>query len=660
MAKGTVAYKILQSHLVSGRLIPGEEMAIKIDQTLTQDATGTMAYLQFEAMGVDRVKTELSVSYIDHNMLQTDFKNPDDHKYLMSVAKCYGIWLSKPGNGICHQVHVERFAKPGKTLLGSDSHTPTSGGVGMIAIGAGGLDVAAAMAGEPFYLKMPKIVGVKLTGKLPPWVSAKDIILELLRRLTVKGGVGKIFEYFGEGIKELSVPERATITNMGAELGATTSIFPSDEITRAFLKAQGREQDWVELLPDPDAEYDEVIEINLSELEPLIACPHSPDNVVPVREVEGIKVDQVVIGSCTNSSFVDLTRAGKLLEGKRVHPDVVFAVAPGSKQALELITQNGILLNFLKAGARILESACGPCIGMGYAPPSGGVSVRSFNRNFEGRSGTPDAKVYLASPEVCVACAMAGEIIDPRRLAEREGIKWINVEMPERFPYGDEAFIEPLPEEEAKSVEIYRGPNIKPLPQFDELPEAIDGEVSLIVGDNITTDHIMPAGAKILPLRSNIYAISEYVYHYVDPDFVNRAKAVRDQKGKANIIIGGENYGQGSSREHAALAPRFLGVRAVIAKSFARIHHANLVNFGIIPLEFVDKEDYNKFSLGDEIHIPDLYQRLKEGKEVAVVNKTTGEEIICKYNLTQKQVSVLLAGGLLNWIKNKQGTGVAS
>jgi aconitate hydratase len=651
MARGTVAYKILESHLVSGKLIPGEEIAIKIDQTLTQDATGTMAYLQFEAMGVDRVKTELSVSYIDHNMLQTDYKNPDDHKYLMSVAKRYGIWLSKPGNGICHQVHLERFAKPGKTLLGSDSHTPTAGGMGMIAIGAGGLEVASAMAGEPFYMRMPKIVGVHLKGKLPDWVTAKDIILELLRRLTVKGGVGKIFEYFGEGIKELSVPERATITNMGAELGATTSIFPSDEITRAYLKAQGREEDWIEILPDPDAEYDEIIEIDLSQLEPLIACPHSPDNVVPVREVEGIKVDQVVIGSCTNSSFVDLTRAAKLLEGRKVHPDVIFAVAPGSKQALELITQNGALLTFLKAGARILESACGPCIGMGFAPPSGGVSVRSFNRNFEGRSGTPDAKVYLASPEVCVACAIAGEIIDPRKL----GIPWVKVEMPERFPYGDEAFIEPLPEEEAKKVEIYRGPNIKPLPEFDELPESIEGEVSLIVGDNITTDHIMPAGAKILPLRSNIYAISEYVYHYVDPDFVRRAKEIRDQKGKANIIVGGENYGQGSSREHAALAPRFLGVRAVIAKSFARIHHANLVNFGIVPLEFKNKEDYHKFSLGDELLIPDLKNRLQEGKEIVVINKTTGEEIVCTYNLTPKQISVLLKGGLLNWIKSKQG-----
>jgi aconitate hydratase len=651
MAKGTVAYKILESHLVSGKLVPGEEIAIKIDQTLTQDATGTMAYLQFEAMGVDRVKTELSVSYIDHNMLQTDYKNADDHKYLISVAKRYGIWLSKPGNGICHQVHLERFAKPGKTLLGSDSHTPTAGGIGMIAIGAGGLEVASAMAGEPFYMRMPKIVGVHLKGKLPDWVTAKDIILELLRRLTVKGGVGKIFEYFGEGIKELSVPERATITNMGAELGATTSIFPSDEITRAYLKAQGREEDWVEILPDPDAEYDEIIEIDLSQLEPLIACPHSPDNVVPVREVEGIKVDQVVIGSCTNSSFVDLMRAAKILEGRKVHPDVIFAVAPGSKQALELITQNGALLTFLKAGARILESACGPCIGMGFAPPSGGVSIRSFNRNFEGRSGTPDAKVYLASPEVCVACAIAGKIIDPRKL----GIPWVKVEMPERFPYGDEAFIEPLPEEEAKKVEICRGPNIKPLPEFDELPESIEGEVSLIVGDNITTDHIMPAGAKILPLRSNIYAISEYVYHYVDPDFVKRAKEIRDQKGKANIIVGGENYGQGSSREHAALAPRFLEVRAVIAKSFARIHHANLVNFGIVPLEFKNKEDYNKFSLGDELLIPDLINTLQEGREIVVINKTTGEEILCTYNLTPKQVSVLLKGGLLNWIKSKQG-----
>ncbi len=654
MAKGTVAWKIIKEHLVSGNMNPGEEVAIRIDQTLTQDATGTMSYLQFEAMGVPRVRTKLSVSYIDHNMLQTDFRNADDHKYLISIAKRYGLWLSKPGNGICHQVHVERFAKPGQTLLGSDSHTPTSGGVGMLAIGAGGLDIAAAMAGEPFYMKMPKIVGVKLTGKMPEWVTAKDIILELLRRLSVKGGVGKIFEYFGEGVKELSVPERSTITNMGAELGATTSVFPSDEITRAYLKAQGREGDWKELLADSDAQYDEVIEINLNELEPLIAQPHSPDNVVPVREIEGIKVDQVVIGSCTNSSFVDLTRSAKLLEGQKVNPDVVFAVAPGSKQALELITQNGALLDFLKAGARILESACGPCIGMGYAPPSGGVSIRSFNRNFEGRSGTPDAKVYLASPETCVACAIAGEIIDPRRLAKEKGLKWIRVEMPKKFPYGDEAFIEPLPEEEAQSVEIYRGPNIKPLPEFDPMPERIEGKVALIVGDNITTDHIMPAGAKILPLRSNIYAISEYVYHYVDPEFVSRAKKLRDEEGKASIIVGGENYGQGSSREHAALAPRFLGVRAVIAKSFARIHHANLVNFGIVPLEFTDKKDYEKFTLWDEVEIPELIERLEAGKPVVVKNLSTGEEIECKYNLTPKQISVLIAGGLLNWIKNKQ------
>ncbi|MFN3813560.1 MAG: aconitate hydratase [Aquificaceae bacterium] len=659
MAKGSVTYKVLQKHLLSGRLVPGEEIAVKIDQTLTQDATGTISYLQFEAMGLDRVKTELSVSYIDHNMLQTDYKNPDDHKYLMSVAKRYGIYLSKPGNGICHQVHLERFAKPGKTLLGSDSHTPTSGGVGMIAIGAGGLDVAAAMAREPFYLKMPKVVGVRLTGKMPQWVTSKDIILELLRRLTVKGGVGKIFEYFGEGIKELSVPERATITNMGAELGATTSLFPSDEITRDYLRAQGREEDWVNLIPEPDAEYDELIEINLSELEPLIACPHSPDNVVPVCQVEGIKVDQVVIGSCTNSSFVDLSRAGSMLEGRRVHPDVVFAVAPGSKQALELITQSGILLNFLKAGARILESACGPCIGMGYAPPSGGVSIRSFNRNFEGRSGTKDAKVYLASPEVCVASAIAGEITDPRKLSQKEGIRWIKIKMPERFPYGDEAIIEPLPEEEAKKVSIYRGPNIAPLPEFDPLPESIHAQIALIVGDNITTDHIMPAGAQILPLRSNIYAISEYVYQYVDPEFVNRAKRIKEEKNIASIIVGGENYGQGSSREHAALAPRFLGVRAVVAKSFARIHHANLVNFGIVPLELINKEDYHRFSLLDEIYIPELAERLGKGKEIILIKKDENEEIPCRYSLTSKQISVLLAGGLLNWIKNKQGAGVA-
>ncbi len=654
MAKGTVAYKILEKHLVKGKLIAGEEIGIRIDQTLTQDATGTMAYLQFEAMGVDRVKTELSVSYIDHNMLQTDFRNPDDHKYLISVAKRYGIYLSKPGNGICHQVHVERFAKPGKTLIGSDSHTPTSGGVGMIAIGAGGLDVAAAMAGEPFYIKMPKIVGVRLIGNLAPWVTAKDIILELLRRLSVKGGLGKIFEYFGEGIKQLSVPERATITNMGAELGATTSIFPSDEITKEYLKAQGREEDWVELLPDQDAKYDEVIEINLSELEPLIAQPHSPDNVVPVKEIEGIKVDQVVIGSCTNSSFVDLMRTASMLYDQKVHPDVIFAVAPGSKQALELITQNGALLNFLKAGARILETACGPCIGMGYAPPSGSVSLRSFNRNFEGRSGTKDAKVYLASPEVCVASAITGEITDPRTLVETKGIKWVTVKMPEKFPYGDEAIIEPLDEKLSKNIEIYRGPNIKPLPQFDILPEKLEGEIALIVGDNITTDHIMPAGAKILPLRSNIYAISEYVYHYVDPDFVKRTKEIKDNKKKFSVILGGENYGQGSSREHAALAPRFLGVRVVIAKSFARIHHTNLVNFGIIPLEFKDKEDYNKFSLGDEIIIENVAESIREGKDIKLKNVTTGEEVELTYNLAPRQREILLAGGLLNWIKSKQ------
>jgi len=652
MAKGTVAYKILENHLVSGKLIPGEEIAIKIDQTLTQDATGTMAYLQFEAMGVDRAKTELSVSYIDHNMLQTDFKNPDDHKYLISVAKRYGLYLSKPGNGICHQVHVERFAKPGKTLIGSDSHTPTSGGVGMIAIGAGGLDVAAAIAGEPFTLRMPKIVGVELIGSLQEWVSAKDIILELLRRLTVKGGVGKIFEYFGEGVKTLTVPERATITNMGAELGATTSIFPSDEQTRLFLKAQGRESDFIEILPDKDVEYDEVITINLSELEPLIACPHSPDNVKKVSEVEGIPVDQVAIGSCTNSSFADLTRASLLLKGQKVNDDTIFAVSPGSKQALEYAAQTGILLDFLKAGARILESGCGPCIGMGYAPPSNGVSVRSFNRNFEGRSGTKDAKVYLASPEVCTASAIAGVIKDPRKLAKERNIQYRKVEMPERFPYGDEAIIPPLPEEEAKKVEIYRGPNIKPLPDFDPFGDNVKAKVAIKVTDNITTDHIMPAGAQILPLRSNIYAISEYVYYLVDPDFVKRTKQNKEQ-GYDSVIVGGENYGQGSSREHAALAPRFLGVRAVIAKSFARIHHANLVNFGIAPLEFINKSDYDKFSLNDEIEILDIRKSIEENRSVKVRNLTTGEEIEVTYNLTPKQKEVLLGGGLLRYIKSK-------
>lgn len=659
MAKGTVAYKILENHILSGKLMPGEEIAIKIDQTLTQDATGTMAYLQFEAMGVDRVKTELSVSYIDHNMLQTDFKNPDDHKYLISVAKRYGLYLSKPGNGICHQVHVERFAKPGKTLIGSDSHTPTSGGVGMIAIGAGGLDVAAAMAGEPFVLKMPKIVGVKLLGALPEWVSAKDIILELLRRLTVKGGVGKIFEYFGEGVKTLSVPERSTITNMGAELGATTSIFPSDEQTRLFLKAQGRESDFVELLPDDNAEYDEIITINLSELEPLIACPHSPDNVKKVSEVEGMKVDQVAIGSCTNSSFVDLSRASLLLKGQRINDETIYAVAPGSKQALEYAIQTGILIDFLKAGARILESGCGPCIGMGYAPPSNGVSIRSFNRNFEGRSGTKDAKVYLASPEVCTASAIAGVIKDPRKLAKEKGITYKKVDMPEVFPYGDEAIIPPISEEESKKVEIYRGPNITPLPDFEPFGDNIKAKVSIKVTDNITTDHIMPAGAQILPLRSNINAISQYVYHLVDKDFVNRTRQNKEA-GYNSIIVAGENYGQGSSREHAALAPRFLGVRAVIAKSFARIHHANLVNFGIAPLEFVNKDDYDKFSLNDELLIQNIRQSILESKTVLVKNLTTGETIELTYNLTPKQKEILLGGGLLRLIKSKNRSAYGS
>jgi aconitate hydratase len=660
MAKGTVAWKIIRDHLVQGEMEPGKEIAIRIDQTLTQDATGTMAYLEFEAMGVDEVKTpDLSVSYIDHNTLQLDYRNPDDHEYLRTVGMKYGIWVSKPGNGICHQVHLERFSKPGKTLLGSDSHTPTAGGAGMLAIGAGGLDVAAAMAGEPFYTKMPKIVKVELRGKqLPAWVSAKDIILEMLRRLTVKGGLMKIFEYVGEGIKALTVPERATITNMGAELGATTSIFPSDELTLDFFRRQGREQDWVELLPDPDAEYDEEMVINLEELEPLIAQPHSPDNVVPVRELQGkrIKVNQVVIGSCTNSSYRDLKTVAEILKGKKVHRDVSLIIAPGSRQVLEQIARDGTLADLINAGARIIETACGPCIGMGWAPPSKGVSVRSFNRNFKGRSGTLDAGVYLASPETCAAAALTGYITDPRTLGEP-----IRVTLPEKFiPYNDALLIPPLPKEEREQVEIRRGPNIKPLPEFDELPEAIKGKVEIKVGDNITTDHIMPAGAKILPLRSNIYEISKYVYHYVDEGFAQRALKNKEQ-GIATVIVGGENYGQGSSREHAALAPRYLGVRAVIAKSFARIHHQNLCNFGILPLEFVNPADYDKIDQNDEIEIPNVREQLtacvKEGKPIKVtVKKPSGEsfEIETTVNITPRQYELLMAGGLLNYIKNKQ------
>ncbi|MEJ5166041.1 MAG: aconitate hydratase [Thermoanaerobaculia bacterium] len=637
----SLSYKILKSHLVTGNLIPGEEIGIKIDQTLTQDATGTMAYLQFEALGIPKVKTKLSVSYVDHNTLQTDFMNADDHKYLQSVASKYGIYFSKPGNGICHQVHLERFAVPGETLLGSDSHTPTAGGMGMVAIGAGGLDVAVAMGGGPFYLNCPKVVKVILKGKLRKGVSAKDIILELLRRLTVKGGVGKCFEYTGEGVKTLTIPERATITNMGAELGATFSIFPSDEQTLKFLDAQGRAESFKPLAPDPDAEYSEEIEIDLSQLEPLIAQPHMPDRVVPVSEIKGKKIDQVCIGSCTNSSYTDLMKVAHILKGNRVAENVSATLSPGSKQVFEMIALNGALAEIIKAGVRILESACGPCIGMGQAPPTGGVTLRTFNRNFEGRSGTKDAQVFLCSPEVAAVSAIKGEIANPMDFPE---LLPEYVDMPEKFIIDDSLLIPPSKEPE--KVEIIRGPNIKPLPKFEPLPNVIKGKILLKVEDNITTDHIMPAGAKILPLRSNIPAISEYVFSSVDSTFPKRAK----EEG-GGFVVGGANYGQGSSREHAALAPKYLGVKAVIVKSFARIHLANLINFGILPLSFVKEEDYELLKQNGEIEIFDIKESFKKGDILKA--KILGEDKIIelKLNATERQKKILLAGGLLNYTK---------
>ena len=634
-----ITQKILSSHLVSGELIGGQEIGISIDQTLTQDATGTMAYLQFEAMGVPKVRTKLSVSYIDHNTLQTGFENADDHRFLQSISARYGMYFSRAGNGICHQVHLERFGVPGQTLLGSDSHTPTGGGIGMIAIGAGGLDVAVAMAGKPFYLRMPKVVLVKLTGKLGPWVSAKDVILELLRRLSVKGGIGKVMEYGGEGVKSLTVPDRATITNMGAELGATTSIFPSDEQTREFLRAESREDVWVPIEADPDAEYDEVIEIDLSSLEPLIAQPHQPDQVVKVKEIEGLKVDQVLVGSCTNSSYRDLMTIAGAMKGKTVHPSVSAGVAPGSRQVLEMIAQNGALADLIASGLRVLEATCGACIGMGQSPPTKGVTVRTFNRNFEGRSGTPDALVYLCSPEVAVAAMLTGELTDPRKLG-----KPIEVVLPERY-YVDDSMIIPPPEH-PEQVEVIRGPNIKPLPIGQKLPERVSGKVLLKVEDNITTDHIMPAGSKILPLRSNIPAISEHVFERVDPTFASRAKSAG-----GGFIVGGENYGQGSSREHAALAPMYLGVKAVIVKSFARIHRANLVNFGILPLTFVDPADYDNVRPEDELEIADIRNRLQESPTLLVNNKTKGTQFEVRHDLTPRQVEIILAGGMLNYTK---------
>ncbi len=635
-----IAKKIIKAHLVEGEMKKGETIAIKIDQTLTQDATGTMVYLEFMALGVDRVKTQLSVSYVDHNTLQTTFRNADDHIFLQTAASKFGVYFSRPGNGICHQVHLERFGAPGKTLLGSDSHTPTDGGIGALAIGAGGLDVALAMAGEPFYLSMPEIIKVELTGKLPPYVSAKDVILELLRRLSVKGGVGKIFEYGGEGVKTLSVPERATITNMGAELGATSSIFPSDENTYAFLKAQKRERDFVELKADKDAEYDDIIEINLSELKPLVAKPHMPDNVVAVEELEGTKVQQVAIGSCTNSSLKDIMTVAHMLKGKRVHPNVSAALVPGSRQILKEIARNGALEILVSAGVRILESACGPCIGMGFAPPSKGISLRTFNRNFLGRSGTKDASIYLASPETAAAAIITGEMTDPRRL----GLEPYVFELPEEFAIDDQMILPPAPISE--EVKIIMGPNIKPFPENEPLKEKIKGEVIIKVGDDITTDHILRGGAEVLPLRSNIPEISKYVFSVIDPDFYKRAK----EKG-GGFIVGGENYGQGSSREHAAIAPMYLGIKAVLAKSFSRIHLANLVNFGILPLIFENKEDYDKIDQGDELEIDtsgiDHY-------EIKVRNVTKNIDIKVKPKLDERGIKMIKAGGVLPYIKEKR------
>jgi len=629
--------KLIGLHLIQGEPIPGKEIAIKIDQTLTQDATGTMAYLEFEAIGIPRVKTELSVSCVDHNTLQTGFENADDHKFLQTTAAKYGVYYSRAGNGICHQVHLERFGKPGKTLLGSDSHTPTGGGLGMLAIGAGGLDVALAMAGEPFYLTMPRVVNVQLVGKLRPWVSAKDIILELLRRLTVKGGIGKVFEYGGKGVATLSVPERATIANMGAELGATTSIFPSDARTLSFLQAQGRADDYVELAADKDACYDETIVINLSGLEPLTAKPHSPDNVAAVKDVRGLKVEQVFIGSCTNSSYMDLVRVARILKGKTVHPKVSLCIAPGSKQVFYMLAQEGALADLIAAGARILECACGPCIGIGQAPASKAVSLRTSNRNFEGRSGTNDAGVYLVSAETAAASALTGYLTDPRTLGQP-----VEVALPDRFAIDDRMVI--TPPADGSNVEISRGPNIKPLPDFKPLPDKISTEAVLKVGDNITTDHIMPAGARILPLRSNIPEISKHVFVRVDPTFYKR---VMEKNG--GIIIGGHNYGQGSSREHAALAPKHLGIKAVITKSFARIHLQNLINFGILPLTFVREEDYERIDQGDLLVIDNLRECVKNNSiTVRNVNRDSSFEV--KHSLTPRQVEIMLAGGLLKYV----------
>ena len=637
----TIAQKIIKAHMLSGDMPVGSEVALKIDQTLTQDATGTMAYLEFETMGLDRVKTERSVAYIDHNTLQTGFENADDHRYIQSVAKKHGIYFSRPGNGICHQVHLERFGKPGKTLIGSDSHTPTGGGIGMLALGAGGLDVAVAMGGGAYYITMPKMFKVNLTGKLNPYVTAKDISLESLRILSVKGGVGAVIEWGGEGIKYLSVPERATITNMGTELGATTSIFPSDEVTKKFLEAEGRAEDYTPLASDPDAVYDRVIDINLDELKPMIACPHSPDNVVTVESLKGTKVDQVCIGSCTNSSLYDMLKVAAMLKGKTISPSVSLSISPGSKQVLSMLADCGALSDILASGARVLECACGPCIGMGFSPNSAGVSLRTFNRNFIGRSGTADAQVYLVSPETAVAAALTGEITDPRLLGDE-----IQVKMPEAFKIDDSAVIAPATPDEAKDLEVLRGPNIKPFPKSAPQEDSLTAELVLKVGDNITTDHIMPAGAKILPYRSNIPHLSQFCFGVCDETFPERAKAL----GKS-IIVGGSNYGQGSSREHAALVPMYLGVRAVITKSFARIHVANLINAGIMPLTFKNPEDYDKLTQGDKLTLTDVFSGMDKG-EITLKDETTGESFPLSCSFTDRQKAILKAGGLLEYTKN--------
>ncbi len=639
----TLAQKIIGNHLVSGTMRPGEEIGLRIDQTLTQDATGTMAYLQLEAMGIEQVKTELSVAYVDHNTLQAGFENADDHRYIRTVAARHGIRFSRPGNGICHQVHLERFGVPGKTIIGSDSHTPTAGGLCMLGMGAGGLDVAVAMGGGTYYITMPRIIGIRLTGRLAPWVSAKDIILEVLRRLGVKGGVGAVLEYYGEGVETLSVPQRATVTNMGAELGATTSLFPSDERTREFLAREGRENVWREIRPDADAVYDEMLTIDLSALVPLAACPHSPDNVRPVSELAGLPVDQVCIGSCTNSSMQDMLTVAAILRGKTVAPNVSLSVSPGSRQVYAMLAQTGALTDLIAAGARILECACGPCIGMGFSPNSGGISLRTFNRNFEARSGTKDAQVYLVSPEVAAVSAVAGVFCNPTTCGAPP-----QVTLPETFDLDDRMILLPASPEEAPSVEVLRGPNIKPIPVGVAPAETLAAPLILKVGDNITTDHIMPAGARILPYRSNVPKLSEFCFTVCDPTFPERAK-----RAGGGIIVGGINYGQGSSREHAALVPLYLGIRAVIAKSFARIHRANLINFGIVPLTFIDPADADRLAEGDALRLPGFRRAIAGGETVTLHDDTTGAEIPLRLDFTARQREILLAGGLLNLTKER-------